>query len=39
VFVDYQFFPRHDAVICGLDEALAILRTAAGKYRHELTLN
>ena len=33
VQVGYQFFPREDAVICGLDEAIAILKTCAGTYR------
>lgn len=33
VEVGYQFFPREDAVICGLDEALAVLKTCAGQYR------
>jgi nicotinate phosphoribosyltransferase len=33
VTVGYQFFPRADGVICGLDEALAILKTCAGSYR------
>jgi len=33
--VSYQFFPREDAVICGLDEAIAILKTCAGGYRSE----
>lgn len=32
--VGYQFFPREDAVICGLDEAIAILKTCAGIYRN-----
>ncbi len=32
--VGYQFFPRKDAVICGLDEAIAILKTCAGQYRN-----
>ncbi|MCM8775052.1 MAG: nicotinate phosphoribosyltransferase [Candidatus Omnitrophica bacterium] len=31
--VGYQFFPREDAVICGLDEAIAILKTCSGEYR------
>ncbi len=31
--VGYQFFPRKDAVICGLDEAIAILKSCAGYYR------
>ena len=33
VTVGYQFFPREDAVVCGLDEAIAILKTCAGCYR------
>lgn len=33
--VGYQFFPREDAVICGLDEAIAILKTCAGIYRDQ----
>lgn len=35
VEVSYQFFPRENAVICGLDEAIAILKTCAGFYRSE----
>jgi len=30
--VGYQFFPRENGVICGLDEAIAILKTCAGIY-------
>ncbi|MEN6590969.1 MAG: nicotinate phosphoribosyltransferase, partial [Fervidobacterium sp.] len=33
--VYYQFFPREDAVICGVDEALAILRYCTGYYKDE----
>lgn len=33
--VGYQFFPREDAVICGLDEAIAVLKTCAGIYRDQ----
>ncbi len=33
IAVGYQFFPREDAVICGLDEAIAILKTCVGSYR------
>lgn len=33
VRIGYQFFPRQDAVVCGLDEAIAILKTCAGEYR------
>ncbi len=33
--VVYQFFPRQDACIVGLDEAIAILRTCTGRYRDE----
>lgn len=32
--VGYQFFPRKDAIICGLDEAIAILKTCTGVYRN-----
>jgi nicotinate phosphoribosyltransferase len=32
--VGYQFFPREDAVICGLDEAVAILKTCSGEYNN-----
>ena len=32
--VGYQFFPRKNALICGLDEAIAILKTCAGQYRN-----
>ena len=35
VQVGYQFFPRENAVICGLDEAIAMLKTCAGMYRDE----
>ncbi len=31
----YQFFPRKDCVVVGLDEALAILKFATGYYRDE----
>ncbi|RKX45701.1 MAG: nicotinate phosphoribosyltransferase [Thermotogae bacterium] len=31
----YQFFPRADAVIVGIDEALAILRYGCGYYKDE----
>lgn len=31
----YQFFPRKDCVVAGLDEALAILRFATGYYKDE----
>lgn len=31
----YQFFPRRDAVIVGIDEALAILRFGTGYYNDE----
>lgn len=34
VCVDYQFFSRRDAVVCGLDEAVAILKTCAGLYKN-----
>ncbi len=34
-WVLYQFFPRADAVIVGIDEALAILRYGTGYYRDE----
>jgi nicotinate phosphoribosyltransferase len=33
--VYYQFFPRKDAVICGIDEALAILKFCTGYYKDE----
>ncbi|ACM22375.1 Nicotinic acid phosphoribosyltransferase-like protein [Thermotoga neapolitana DSM 4359] len=33
--VYYQFFPRKDAVVCGIDEALAILKFCTGYYRDE----
>ena len=35
VKVGYQFFPRDHAVICGLDEAIAILKTCTGYYRND----
>ena len=35
VRVLYQFFPRKDAVIVGIDEALAILRYGTGYYKDE----
>ncbi len=35
VRVLYQFFPRRDAVVVGIDEALAILRYGTGYYRDE----
>jgi len=31
--VTYQFFPRENSVVCGLDEAIAILKTCSGTYR------
>ncbi len=31
----YQFFPRSDACVVGLDEAIAILRTCTGYYSNE----
>jgi len=31
----YYIFPREDAVICGVDEALAILRYCTGYYKDE----
>ncbi|MBN1689258.1 MAG: nicotinate phosphoribosyltransferase [Candidatus Omnitrophica bacterium] len=31
--VAYQFFPREDSVVCGLDEAIAILKTCSGMYQ------
>jgi len=31
----YQFFPRKDCVVAGVDEALAILRFATGYYKDE----
>ncbi|AEH51871.1 nicotinate phosphoribosyltransferase [Pseudothermotoga thermarum] len=31
----YQFFPRRDCVVAGIDEALAILRFATGYYKDE----
>ncbi len=34
-WVLYQFFPRRDCVVVGIDEALAILRFATGYYRDE----
>ena len=30
--VTYQVFQRNDAILCGLDEALAVLRLASGRY-------
>lgn len=33
--VYYQFFPRDDAIVCGVDEALAILRYCTGYYKDE----
>lgn len=33
--VYYQFFPRDNAVVCGVDEALAILRYCTGYYENE----
>ncbi|MCD6450169.1 MAG: nicotinate phosphoribosyltransferase [Thermotogaceae bacterium] len=35
VRVLYQFFPRKDAVVVGIDEALAILRYGTGYYKDE----
>jgi len=35
----YQFFPRGDACIVGLDEAVAILRTCTGYYKDENRAN
>lgn len=35
VSVTYQFFPRGDCVVVGIDEALAILRFGAGYYKDE----
>lgn len=37
--VGYQFFPREHCVICGLDEAIAILKTCAGRYSDERKAN
>ncbi len=34
VSVGYQFFPRKDAIVCGLDEAVSILKTCSGFYRN-----
>lgn len=31
--IGYQFFTRENAIICGLDEAVAILKTCAGEYK------
>ena len=31
----YQFFPRADGVVCGLDEAIAILKYCTGYYKDE----
>ena len=31
--IEYQFFLRRDGVVCGIDEALAILKTCTGYYR------
>lgn len=36
ITVGYQFFPREDAVVCGLDEAIAVLKTCAGRYRDQV---
>src|SRR3989338_2971326 len=33
--VGYQFFPRQEAVICGLDEAIAILKSCTGYSRDD----
>lgn len=33
--VTYQFFPREDAIVAGLDEACAILRCGTGYYNDE----
>uniref|UniRef100_A0A7V4KDC4 nicotinate phosphoribosyltransferase n=1 Tax=Fervidobacterium pennivorans TaxID=93466 RepID=A0A7V4KDC4_FERPE len=33
--VYYQFFPRDNAIVCGVDEALAILRYCTGYYKDE----
>ncbi|QTA38776.1 nicotinate phosphoribosyltransferase [Thermosipho ferrireducens] len=33
--VYYQFFPRQNATICGIDEALAILKYCTGYYENE----
>jgi nicotinate phosphoribosyltransferase len=33
IHVGYQFFVRDEGVVCGLDEAVAILKTCAGRYR------
>ncbi|ANQ53108.1 nicotinate phosphoribosyltransferase [Thermosipho affectus] len=33
--VYYQFFPRQNATICGIDEALAILKFCTGYYKDE----
>ncbi len=35
VHVYYQFFPRKDATVVGIDEALAILRYGTGYYKDE----
>ncbi|PNR95287.1 nicotinate phosphoribosyltransferase [Petrotoga sp. 9PWA.NaAc.5.4] len=35
VNVTYQFFPRSDCVVVGIDEALAILRFGTGYYKDE----
>ncbi|SHH38782.1 nicotinate phosphoribosyltransferase [Thermosipho atlanticus] len=37
--VYYQFFPRQDSIICGLDEALAILKYGTGYYKDEEKAN
>ncbi|MBO8139013.1 MAG: nicotinate phosphoribosyltransferase [Thermosipho sp. (in: Bacteria)] len=37
--VYYQFFPRQDAVVCGIDEALAILKYCTGYYKDEEKAN
>jgi len=34
-YVVYQFFPRHNCTVVGIDEALAILRFATGYYSDE----
>ncbi len=35
VNVYYQFFPRDNAIVCGVDEALAILKYCTGYYKDE----
>jgi nicotinate phosphoribosyltransferase len=37
--VYYQFFPRQDAVVCGIDEALAILKYCTGYYKDQEKAN